>query len=541
MLDPELLVAYNAVRTTSHKSVFCHAPFASMNFAQNGDATVCCYNRAYVLGTYPTDTLDEIWHGPRAATLRDAMSRNALPPGCDLCLSQFWSANFSGLRARSFDHLSDARYTGDDGRLLALPKLMEFEISNVCNLECTMCTGFFSSSIRHNREKLPPLKNPYDDCFVRQLEAFIPHLKEARFLGGEPFLVRTYYQIWDMIARLNPDISVSITTNATVLNDRVKGILEHLRAHIIVSLDSLDRENYERIRLNANHDAVMRNLDYFRDYAARKNTSLSLAVCPMRQNWRDLPEIVDYCNARAVLVFFNTVVFPGDAAFQYMTHAELDRIVGYLLAAQRQSRGDLPRRNDEHYRDLIRQIVGYRDMKASWLDAEPAPLSVENWSLWLDNGHSARVEPSAAPGGSVRVVLGEFSACRAAGVRLNSQPVSLKANQRYVIEFSARADDRQEITLGARQARSPWENLGLCLKFGLSPKWERFEVHFLASSDDDDACFFIEIGNTVAAVELAEITLRIAPPEQVATRSDGHAHGPREAAAGVAKPLKLLA
>jgi MoaA/NifB/PqqE/SkfB family radical SAM enzyme len=70
-----------------------------MNFAQNGDVTVCCYNREYVLGTYPRNTLGEIWHGPRAAELRAAMSDNALPPGCELCLSQLRSANFSGLGA----------------------------------------------------------------------------------------------------------------------------------------------------------------------------------------------------------------------------------------------------------------------------------------------------------------------------------------------------------------------------------------------------------------------------------------------------------
>src|SRR6185295_19977224 len=108
-------------------------------------------------------------------------------------MSQFESANFAGLRARSFDDLSEDRYALADGVPFAYPKLMEFEISNVCNLECTMCTGFFSSSIRHNREHLPPIKTPYDDAFVRQLEPFVPHLKAARFLGGEPFLIRTYY------------------------------------------------------------------------------------------------------------------------------------------------------------------------------------------------------------------------------------------------------------------------------------------------------------------------------------------------------------
>lgn len=507
-LDAELLAAYNAVRTTPHKSVFCHAPFASMNFAQNGDATVCCYNRTYVLGTYPTDTLAEIWHGSRATRLREAMRQNALPPGCDLCLSQFWSANFSGLRARSFDHLSDANYTGEGGQLLSFPKLMEFEISNICNLECSMCTGFFSSSIRHNREKLPPLKSPYDDAFVRQLEAFIPHLREARFLGGEPFLVRSYYQIWEMITRLNPEIRVSITTNATILNDRVKRVLEGVRSDIIVSIDSLDRENYERIRTNADYDEVMRNVDYFLNYAKRKGTSLSIAVCPMRQNWRDLPKIVDYCNARGILVFFNTVVFPGDAAFLNMTYDELDEITRYLQAIRRDDGTDLRRRNNEGFRDLVRQIAGYRDTKATYRDAVRASLPAEAWELSLDDGHVATFEPSG-DGALLHVGVGETSAPRAGGVRLLSRPLALRSNQRYILEFCARARGPQRLTVGAGQRHPPWDKLGLYLEFGLSRTLERFEVEFVPVSDDDYARLCLEVGNGLADVDVYDISLRV--------------------------------
>ena len=50
MLDPGILAEYKAIRVTKNTSIFCHAPFTSMNFEQNGNVTVCCYNRKYVLG-----------------------------------------------------------------------------------------------------------------------------------------------------------------------------------------------------------------------------------------------------------------------------------------------------------------------------------------------------------------------------------------------------------------------------------------------------------------------------------------------------------
>jgi len=56
-----------------------------------------------------------------------------------------------------------------------------------------MCHG---SIIEHsqNRDKLPLSPLAYDDAFVKQLK-IIPYLKEAKFYGGEPFLIPIYYDI----------------------------------------------------------------------------------------------------------------------------------------------------------------------------------------------------------------------------------------------------------------------------------------------------------------------------------------------------------
>ena len=62
-------------------SVLCHAPFLSLNFDQSGRVTACCYNRDYVLGTYPAQTLQDIWTGPAAQALREAFLTGAHAPG----------------------------------------------------------------------------------------------------------------------------------------------------------------------------------------------------------------------------------------------------------------------------------------------------------------------------------------------------------------------------------------------------------------------------------------------------------------------------
>ena len=111
-----------------------------------------------------------------------------------------------------------------------------FELSNICNLECVMCNGDYSSLIRKNREKRDELAIPYDEKFLLQLEEYIPFLEEVKFYGGEPFLIELYYGIWEKIIRLNPAVRISVQTNATVLNRRVNEVLSKTNFHINVSL-----------------------------------------------------------------------------------------------------------------------------------------------------------------------------------------------------------------------------------------------------------------------------------------------------------------
>lgn len=361
MLNKEILSEYNKIRQTKNKGIFCHAPFTNMNFEQNGNATACCYNRTHVLGTYPQNTIEEMWFGREADKLRGYMKRNVLPRGCELCQMQFESRNFGGLRAQAFDSMADKTYHEKEGRLISMPKMMEFEISNLCNLECEMCNGYFSSLIRKNRENLPPLENPYDESFVKQLEPFIPYLSEAKFLGGEPFLVKTYYQIWDLLIQLNPDVQISITTNGTILNNRVMDALEKLKVNIIISVDSLERENYERIRINARFDRVMDHYQYFRDYVKRKHTSLTFAVCPMQQNWKEMPLFLEFCNERGVYLFFNTVTYPEHVALQTMKRGELEKVVEFLESVELKKPTSLHAHNNSNYCDLVRQVSYYRD------------------------------------------------------------------------------------------------------------------------------------------------------------------------------------
>jgi molybdenum cofactor biosynthesis enzyme MoaA len=246
-----------------------------------------------------------------------------------------------------------------------MPRAFEFELANTCNLECIMCSGYFSSSIRRNREGRPPQSSPYDTAFVEQLIPFLPHLKFTRFLGGEPFLIGIYYEIWDQILKHNPHLEVSITTNGTTLKNRARNILDSLKAHIVVSIDAITRDRYEHIRVNADYDTVFANVDYLRQLTASKGTSMSFAVCPMTVNWDQMPEMVAYCNAQEIEIHFNTVTWPSHLSLRDAGPVELERVEAHLASFDPPEGTALERANRAAYLSLVSQISYWRMQSVS--------------------------------------------------------------------------------------------------------------------------------------------------------------------------------
>jgi MoaA/NifB/PqqE/SkfB family radical SAM enzyme len=181
-ISPKEIDRYNEKRARSVIKSFCLAPSTNMLFAQDGSVRVCCHNLDHVIGRYPNESLMEIWKGHKAKEIRMAMEAYDLSKGCAVCQGNVDLGAYEEVTALHFDSLAPINDT--------YPQMMEFLLSNVCNLECVMCQGEFSSLIRKNREKLPPLISPYDSEFIRQVKPFLKNLKEARFSGsGEAFAI----------------------------------------------------------------------------------------------------------------------------------------------------------------------------------------------------------------------------------------------------------------------------------------------------------------------------------------------------------------
>lgn len=367
MISPEIIKEYNDGR--SYKSSVCHAPLTNLRFYQSGDAFACALNAPHILGTYPQDTVKEMWFGARANQLREALKNNDMSLGCCWCRRDLESRYYWGPKS-TFDHLMDlktARFKKAPffrkiqhslGRRVEFeyPVSIEFSLSNVCNLECVMCQGFFSSAICRNRENREPSTPPYDLAFIDQVEEFLPHLSIAQFSGGEPFLIDLHYEVWDRIRRLNPGLEIHITTNGTVLNQRVKSVLENMNCHLILSIDSVDKDTYQEIRRNASFDQVMRNTEYFMDYSARRGHSLTFGACVMKNNWQQIPQLLEYCNRRRIVIWFNMVYAPLAYSLSTMKADELKAVLDFWRSAEPATGDWLTTLNRERFLQAIARL-----------------------------------------------------------------------------------------------------------------------------------------------------------------------------------------
>ena len=354
-MDKNSIAGYNKTRGDSSTSLLCHAPFQHLYFGREGDVLACCFNRNHVLGTYPNQSINEIWQGAKANSLRAKIQCENLNSGCQTCKSQIDAGNYSGVMAKSFDHLSNP--------VSKYPRAMSFELSNLCNLECTMCNGDFSSLIRQNREKKTPLSTPYDDAFAAQLEDYIPYLIKANFYGGEPFLISLYYDIWESMKKLNPQLQIEVQTNATILNNKVKGILHNSNIGINISIDSLTKEGFERIRKNATFETVLNNIDYFAKHCSDNHTYLGISACIMKDNWKELPHLVKFSNERNAHFYIHQVEYPKFLALWTLNSTELNEVVVYLCDQNIETRSKIQEQNSRVYFDYIKQIEYWRDKK----------------------------------------------------------------------------------------------------------------------------------------------------------------------------------
>jgi len=146
-----------------------------------------------------------------------------------------------------FSYIRGSEHSGDIYRMVV-------EITNVCNLRCSMCP----------RNTMTRQAQHMD---VGLFEEFLSkNHRSLEFVGlngyGEPLLHPRLFDILSLCRRYK--VTSGISTNCTMLKgDIAERLIEEGPDHLILAVDSVQKESYEKVRIGASFESVMDNVKGF--------------------------------------------------------------------------------------------------------------------------------------------------------------------------------------------------------------------------------------------------------------------------------------
>jgi radical SAM protein with 4Fe4S-binding SPASM domain len=132
------------------------------------------------------------------------------------------------------------------------------------------------------------------ELFTRLIDQFTG-LKHLHLQGlGEPMMHPRFFEMVDYAKKRR--VVVTTNTNLTLLNvRRADQCITSGLDEIHISIDGARAETYERIRVRAHHERVLRNLDLLIQARQRMGSltpHMKLVMVIMRQNLEELPDLV---------------------------------------------------------------------------------------------------------------------------------------------------------------------------------------------------------------------------------------------------------
>jgi len=235
----------NPTETLKFGNPFCVLPFIHFYVGVDKKRSVCCLSEDII----DEDSIDLI---------RNKMLNGEFPKECDVCYKKEQQKLISGRQRAIKNHLLEKDKVIEsinnfiNGKQ---PKILSYDLrySNLCNLECQMCSPKHSSSIALSQG----IKNEF---LSSELNITInDEATDVYLAGGEPFLIKSFSKLLKTIT--NKNCEIVINTNCTILTEHLMNELDKFsNISFIISIDGYGKLN-EQIRKNSNWELLIQNLD----------------------------------------------------------------------------------------------------------------------------------------------------------------------------------------------------------------------------------------------------------------------------------------
>jgi MoaA/NifB/PqqE/SkfB family radical SAM enzyme len=274
------------------------------------------------------------------------MKKNIFPAECAICKDNIVLGKFDSVKLKMYDIYEPHK---------SYPRIIEITADNICNLQCVMCSSIHSSLIakKHN---VTLNYNLFDSSIIEEFNELIPFLEKVVFSGGEPFLSPSCKTMMKNILSKNPKCTIAVNTNGTILTEEIKLMMDQGKFHFNISIDSIHKETYEKIRIGAHFETLMKNIQYFSDYSSKVNDPITVPICPLVLNYHELTEIVEFCNHHAFNVIFVHVFNAHDVALNSADPQLMKEAVQIFESATFIENGDIQRKNAQVFREFVEDV-----------------------------------------------------------------------------------------------------------------------------------------------------------------------------------------
>jgi hypothetical protein len=274
------------------------------------------------------DGLFDSWNSEYMKNIRKKMIAGESISNCQKCVRSE-TEGLSSMRTE-LNRAKNIERTNADGSVDHFPASVELHFGNTCNLHCKMCSQMFSHSIGKELIKigeqdpdflkwvkkesgvlnnwtgeLDIVYDWYKNDKVKNsiFENVSRHVQNLTVIGGEPTIIKEFYELLDYCHRANTlkEKSLVITTNMTNTNKNLSTWLGNLKNFMVhASIDGIqDRNTY--IRFPCDWGSVLKSIEFYKQTMLKhKNGNFSFAPAIQLLNIDQLYDLINFFTGNFV-------------------------------------------------------------------------------------------------------------------------------------------------------------------------------------------------------------------------------------------------
>jgi sulfatase maturation enzyme AslB (radical SAM superfamily) len=275
------------------KGKYCSKLYTWLEVDMYGKAWMCCPSwLPYPIGNVLEESLEEIWNGERAQTLRNQIFTG----DWKYCQHEFCPL----IASDSLPNLSDVE-NAPNSTVAALPTHINFSNDESCNLKCPSCRVdklLFTEGPLYERRKVVNDKI-YDMLFSTPTDRkFSIHVTGS----GDPFASKIYRGMLERIDGAQfPNLEVFLQTNGVMFTPKMWNKISKLHNNLrncSISFDAGTKDTYEnKTRIGGLWDVLVDNCKFLDTKTKElEHFTINYDFVVQYDNYREMPDYIEFIS-----------------------------------------------------------------------------------------------------------------------------------------------------------------------------------------------------------------------------------------------------